>query len=1569
MTDTTGLHLVDPPEDMALAISGARPGSSAHRTLVSYVRPGRLLGLFGRFSGPVTGPELTKGSGQHPLGHLIVERSVPHRATLVTESVKAELRDLTQTTYQNERGHVRDTRLGFQVTAGPNYTIAGPETDVRLQGGPLVRADISTGRGHYLGVDAARKTTGRVRNHPVALYRVERTLMVRKPGEPSSAARQVRVVSLDWISTQDARRLAGWDSRTPGQAGPNPDAEPPVPWYLTREDPVHLSGQVRAEGFRPSRPQGQLQPQPLTQPQPLGQPQTQSQTQPQTQPTTQGQPQTQQGQTQAPPSPPQDPMKAFADTVLDTLHRSYPSLFVPPFMLRHPRLAKFWYGDGRMRTAFHNDRQVREALNRPSLAQSLDDLTTTGVPVTLTEDGKVRRGHHTLILKARLTDRRFETTMSERSLRNAVIGTEVSGQGQQSAVTLSGGVEMGVGPRDHDKVDGVGLPRQAGSVAVGLRHARTDQKATRNTVAVDPRPPDVPDRRRSLQLPGGTGRDLRGPPPPARLGQARLDRPARRGRLRQQGRGTPAVQPRQRDRGPGGTGRPVRTRLRPLRARRPAAHRAGPGHDDHPRAAAALLRRGGPAPRRHPPHADDGIPRPPAHQEASERTARGAQRRGRPAAPAAHAGHRRPCLGHLLARQRAPGAPARTALRRAMANLSVAGQLGQYLGPFGSRIPGLNGAGPFRTHYLKGAIRGELSNFRVKSDPKPASSETTVGNEHRINGTASTVTRTTLGLQGADTPLQQAPGQPAVVGSYSAALQYAWGKGRSVSQTVTRGRNTTLSYAGRMYLVVADAAETVAVRDRWTAAMGAIGTRAGAGISSAAGRISQRLGNSLSPRRAAAALQRIRDAVMFHLPMQDVIEAGLAPDGLGTDTPHNLGGGYRLPPYLRFRRFLTHPSGQLDASAAAQLLLTQLERIGVPGHDREQVIQRLSPDFLAAHLHELTTDGMTLPVRYRTWSDPFHLPVGGSPAQLKFTLTPVTTTVDKLRTGYELEDYRTTARDDAAGASQDRGADATLSGGQRAAEDGILIANPSLQGTAAKARSSVRTQTAGTTSMPNIATTQAHAEVVTGYTLTVVMTDSTGDALAPGVSSVSVGSLNEVLPASLLTPVGEGDDGALTEQDIPEPERSVRVLTAAQARPEGIATWRTSAAGDPGGSADPDVLPFDDTIGSGILAVDIRGAGNVHDALTVATARADGLGDTDLGKRHTGKEVARRVRTARLTTLTGLGTAPAQAQQEATSQVGLTSGFREALGANGTVLPSQASAHLFGQSHTADSRLYAKMHRRGARLLAVENKPRMEAMQRAKASDALRSRRHRQRRGRGGHRAAGRKQQRRCHQPRRHGPDRRDERRHDTQGRHGHDPRHPHQGRHRPEHALRRAGDLAFGGRGGPPVHRQSRAARARQGQARAARRRERDHRPGLAARGHRPRLRAPGRLHVPRRGRRGLGRPGQGGRRPRHRREELLRRPGTGPGDVARSERGGTDRARRRQLRPTDRPAAGRALVARRRRLAGRPRGGPPLAAAHRRGRRRPPPAAARRFPAHRPPPGFGLGHGAGPAAGVHRP
>ncbi|MGQ4725172.1 WXG100-like domain-containing protein, partial [Streptomyces tunisiensis] len=1302
LLDSTGLYLTDPAEDVALALSGARPGSSAHRTLVSYTRPGRLLGLFGRLTGTVSGPGLTRGRGQRPLGHLVVERSVPHRADLVTESTKVEVRDLTQTTYSNQRGHVRETRFGLQVTSGPNHQFAGPVTDVRVQGGPMVRTDLAAGRGHYLGTDAARKVTGRVRNQPMALYRVERTLMVRGAGEPRSAARPVRVVSLDWMSTQDARRLAGWDSRTPGRTGPNPDVEPPVPWYLRKDDPVHLGGQVRAEGFRPENQTGNVPGATGTGTAPVTGPQTahaQSGT----------------------PEPPRDPLQTFADTVLDTLHASYPSLFLPPAMRNHPRLARLWYSDERLRTAWFNERQVSEALNRPTLAQALDDLTTTGVPVTLVEDGKVRRGHHTLTLRARLTDRRFETTLNERTLRNAVIGNEVSGQGQQQSSTYSAGVEVGISPRDHDKVGDTGLPRQIGNLMVGGRYAHTRQEATRNTVTVAhdhltaQSGIDLYSYRVELRADFEGHRRPRGWPrlltagllgvgvfvstvaerPLFRrgaetVGRVELAVPAAHGSDRYAPTDLPAAPSTDPSAAPAtSTSTATTSTPTPPASRRLSALEAGqlldgagPVSLTDAKSQSLVERLLGS------PHVVLSTQGGPQRQELVQETA------DRASGDSWHTS--------------APGTPVRTALRRAVADLSVTAQLNQYLGPFGTRVTGLHGAGPFRTHYLKAAVRGELENVRVMSDPKPSSLENTVANDHKVTGSSSTTSRTTLGLQGSDSPLQQASGAQPVSGSYGSALQYAWGRGRALAQSVTRGRSTTMTYAGRMYLVVADAAETVAVRDRWTAAMGTIGTRAGQRISSAAGRLSGRVGQALSPRRAAAALHRVRDAVMFHLPMQDAIETGLAPDGLGTGTPRNLGGGYRVPGFLRGRRFPTHPSGRLDASSAAQQLLPRLEKAGVPSHDREQVLQRLSPDFLLAHLHELTTDGVTLPVRHRTWSSPHHLPVGGSPAQVRFKLTPAGTTVKRLRTGYEVDDYRTIARDSAAGVTQDRGGDLTLSVGQRTPGSDVLAANPSLQGTATGQRAGTRTDTLGSTAMPDIATTQAHAEVVTGYILTVTMTDAAGDPLAPRAVA-HVGTLHELVSAGLLTPSGTGDDGTLTEQDVSEPERAVRMLTAEQARREAVAAWR--ADGD-------DILPFDDRTGSGMLAVDIRGAANVENALTLATARADGLGDGDLGRRHTGDPLTAQVRMARHTPLTALGSAPAQAQQEATSQGGLTAGFREALGGDGSVLPTQSSARLFGQSHTVESRLYAKMHRRGARLLAVESAPRMEGMQRHKTSQS-----------------------------------------------------------------------------------------------------------------------------------------------------------------------------------------------------------------------------------------------------------
>ncbi|MFC7512531.1 hypothetical protein ACFQV4_29240 [Streptomyces thermocarboxydus] len=66
------------------------------------------------------------------------------------------------------------------------------------------------------------------------------------------------------------------------------------------------------------------------------------------------------------------------------------------------------------------------------------------------------------------------------------------------------------------------------------------------------------------------------------------------------------------------------------------------------------------------------------------------------------------------------------------------------------------------------------------------------------------------------------------------------------------------------------------------------------------------------------------------------------------------------------------------------------------------------------------------------------------------------TTVKRLRTGYEVDDYRTIARDSAVSVTQDRGGDLTLSVGQRTPGSDILAANPSLQGTATGQRATHR---------------------------------------------------------------------------------------------------------------------------------------------------------------------------------------------------------------------------------------------------------------------------------------------------------------------------------------------------------------------------------------------------------------------------------------------------------------------------------------------------------------------------------
>ena len=1278
VTDTTALHFRDAPQTPALDMFGARPGSSAHRALVSWLRPSRLLSLFPQFPGEQAGPELTRGARRRPLGHVVVDRVESHTARLVTEATTIELRDTGRFVQQNDRSHSTGTSVGVQFSAGPQQTLLLGPVDLRIQGGPLVGVDLATGRTLLVGGSAARKTTGVTKGTPTALYQVDRTLYLRTPGEPADAARPIRVTTLDWIPATEARRLAGWDTAPPAHsdsapAGIRPQAAPEAPPYLSKDHPTHL-GQVRVEGFTPESA------------------------------TTASRP--------ASPS-----VEELADTVLDTLAESYPGLFRPRWQrrffgelaARYPRLNRLVRGGEYSRTALQNERQVREALNWPSLKQALERLATSGVPVTVTEQGALQRTQHTVRLRADLRDRQYEGSSSERGLRSGTASGQQLGGGEQASSAQTVGVQLGLSPRDHETAPETGWAKRIGWLTPGIRHVWSKQHATsaQTTVSTDHLTAQtgvhrysyrvelhatIANYRRPRALPRlatlgvlGTGAFVRRIPEqplfdgrPATIGRVELGAPAAHSPTSVPASSAPtssvpAV--------PAPT-TPTPTPPAPL----------SPAEAEQLIEGTSEL----PAPKDAPAEWTRELLSHPFVLQGME----GAQQRLRAVEEAA-----REASGdswHVTT----PGAPAYEALHRAMENLATVGHIGQLLGAFGFRSTGLNASGPLQNHRFQAAVRGLLHRPRVLGRPAKGSFEATLGSDRTLSGSVSTSSRTTVGMQNS-LLLQQIDGHEPVHGTYAAGLQYGWGKGSSASRSLSNGRSTTLSYAGRQYALLADLTEHLAVRDRWSAFAGLFGTGSAAAVQRAFTRLSSRVGDLVpGPRRAAGRRHTVQDALLLHLPMQDAIELGLAEDGMGTGTPRMLAGGYQIPSYLRQRGFLGHPSGQLDARRIAGTLLPRLQRLGVSAEDRAQVQHMLSPDMLLGQHAQLTADGVGLPIRYARGADPRRLS-DGRPAEVRFHLTPVTKRVERLRNGFEIEDDRTLGQGASHSRSYGSGTDASLGVSPAAAVDrgttGLLAAGPSLQGAAAQQEQSSSTRADGTASTPGMSTTQSHAQLVTEYELSVTVTDHLGNSLL-GQSgrdarvSGPVGRLRELLPTGVLLPQGDAAHPALGEAELKAPRRGAQPLAARDATPEGIEAWRSTGS----------ELPLDDVIGTGFVAVDMLGSQNVGDAMTLATGLAEGLGDGGLGGELGPAALADAVRRARETPLTGLGTAPAQAMQEATGQTGLNSSLRGALGPNGRRLPQLSSASLFGQSHTADPALYAKLGKQGARLLAVEHAPSME---------------------------------------------------------------------------------------------------------------------------------------------------------------------------------------------------------------------------------------------------------------------
>ncbi|MFB7469228.1 hypothetical protein ACFCZ1_38045, partial [Streptomyces sp. NPDC056224] len=358
-----------------LAADGA-PDKAAREQIAGFFSSENFHRLADRLArGPVATGLLSADDGS-PLGTIIVERVVPGEAVLLTESTAVEFRNTIQHTVTNERVASRTSSRDLGVGVGRYFEVDSPAWGpiVAGIGGGLSR---STTEGTVFGGSGSRKTMGRVKEVPTALYRVSKTVTVRWTGAPELLS--VETWSLDRMTHTEARRLAGWDDGTTLRAR-NENA-PYAPLYLTPDRPAML-GMSRVESF--TYADGDL---------------------------TRG------------PDGRHGLLDTFTDAVLQAAAVRHPGLFVPLGESGTPS-SPAWRDAQHYNLALQNTLTVMNVLSHHSVAGSLEALTRTGITIDLTtRPGVLHRPHLSLHIRGELTGRRYEGTQNDFTVRAAAPGT------------------------------------------------------------------------------------------------------------------------------------------------------------------------------------------------------------------------------------------------------------------------------------------------------------------------------------------------------------------------------------------------------------------------------------------------------------------------------------------------------------------------------------------------------------------------------------------------------------------------------------------------------------------------------------------------------------------------------------------------------------------------------------------------------------------------------------------------------------------------------------------------------------------------------------------------------------------------------------------------------------------------------------------------------------------------------------------------------------------------------------------------------------------------------------------
>ncbi|MGW1273438.1 hypothetical protein, partial [Streptomyces sp. NPDC002491] len=1314
LVHTEGYGPIRPLRDRLAAEIGAEVGTGAHAYLSSFFSAESFQRAADRLARSGVATDVLSDEDRAPLGAFVVERVVPGEAVLLTESQVVEMRSTLQQTARNERTFSRSSSLGVEVSVGPSGALGFLGS---AMAGVVAGLERTVGDSSAFGGAGGHKVVGRARNVPTVLYRVAKTVHVRRSG--SEEVVRFETWSLDRMTHTEARRLAGWDDGTAlrGRYG----NEPLPPAYLSDDRPA-LLGMSRPEEFR-----------------------------------------WEDGDT--PAGAPKGWLETLTDEVVRAAAQRYPGVLAPLEEFTDPADAR-WRDREHFVMALENTLRVRRYLSHHSVAGNLTVITTTGLTIPLNVPRTTStRSHLTLRVVGELTRRRYEGTQNDLVLRASAPGTERLDGSSSVNDTTSWGLEARSGVTDHAVVSGRAMWTRGRG-----RGTQYGASVSFEPLAASARPSHLHSYRLSLSAGIEVFARYRSAIRALSLGAL--------GALPQESHdliggeaGTPPFT------GRVVLAVPDEHTLTALGPEQADDQRSP---DDQPTSDTGSVQDGQPASEEQSVSDDDSVPDEESVPEGQPMSAdqpmsddRSAAE-GQPASDSPPASVEQPTvrlqfLSETEARALLDGVPAApdgaladaapewdvfrghahqtlgvgSPLALADAAQTLMGQLSNDAWHFTrtGAVPhdalvrlfhshaltsgfdqASGSAGLRATFFAEGLLRhrvGELAhrvqlqNLQAISRPTKMGTELAIGNDLVIGGSATTGSGSTLALT-AGGRYTTHPG-----GAELASTQgLRHGRGRSRTETTVVTRTVTWDAnaddGGHKVLVRGDTRHDIA----------------------ASVRIEGLFRPVLSPfHRGGPAGRRLvlPDSYLGHLGEKAAHRIGLLRDGLGA-VPLYTSQEWPMATWWRDHPFGSYPVGSLDAGKVLADFDGQLRAWRIAEADRERVRSLVTPRALRALREQMTSGGSTGRARVGRWI--LGLRLGSRVGSLRVELVAEESHFDGLDHGVNVEDTRTAAvtevRGGSTGSSRVYGIGvnerAVTAPSDRDPRPGELLSVPAtFDGSVVAHRQESSSVSRTRTRTQRFYAREPHAQYLTAYRLRLTLDTGQGTTIR---ADGTVGTLREYVPLSLTAPApppAPADvalhpaapepavprdpapaDDPLGSPVVTRPPRTVVRWAPGETTEQAVDAWRSTEL--PDGTRGPFEPPK-----VGWMVRRVVGLDTLRQAATLALGEAYGVaavrGDGDGPREFTDADLDAAVQRASRTGLTRPETASALALDNATRDAALAAFFAESAASDGYTVPGlneEGSAH-------GDLRLHSRPDLARAALLAVVPESTMEVAERDSA--------------------------------------------------------------------------------------------------------------------------------------------------------------------------------------------------------------------------------------------------------------